>query len=295
MSVKFCKETKEGRKINTNGVKTLSSYVASNVLITSQNTITMNLTNSTPNNQQAANLVLELTFYQEGLMQGNISCPGEDPRFGISSTGIGVEWSQLNPVTNLSFITDIRQDKVSINLSSSNGKDNIQYVVTYSPFKIIQYVNSIVTLVINDDDSLRYAALDAPHNTYMDGTDQLIEGYEIGVGFTLSADYTFGLPQRASDTFVLKTNENYRLFNQDKFVHPYGSNDPLYGSWPYLTGHSAVMDASVAWMNSSETYVQLETTTNSITAQSATEGYFVSVGGKFEFFVFGTTQGPKQN
>jgi hypothetical protein len=54
-------------------------------------------------------------------------------------------------------------------------------------------------MAINNDDSLRYASLDAPHNTYMDGTDQLIEGYEIGVGVTINAEHAFGLPQRASD------------------------------------------------------------------------------------------------
>jgi len=55
------------------------------------------------------------------------------------------------------------------------------------------------------------------------------------------------------------------------------------------------MDASFAWMNSSETYVSIEPTTNSITNEDATLGSFISVGGKFEFFVFGTTSGPKQN
>jgi alpha 1,3-glucosidase len=159
----------------------------------------------------------------------------------------------------------------------------------------VQYVNNIVTAVVNDTDDLRYAALDAPHNTYMDGNDQLIEGYEVGVGVTLSTDYVYGLPQRASDSFMLKQNEVYRLFNQDLYWHPYGSIEPLYGSWPYLTGHSAVMDASFAWMNSSETYVSVEETTNSITNEAATLGSFISVGGKFEFFLFGTTSGPKQN
>jgi hypothetical protein len=64
----------------------------------------------------------------------------------------------------------------------------IKYEIQYNPFKIVQTINDIVTLIVNDDDALRYAALDAPHNTYMDGYDQLIEGYEIGVSFTLSAD-----------------------------------------------------------------------------------------------------------
>jgi hypothetical protein len=60
--------------------------------VTANNTITANLTNPDPNDQQAANLLLELTFYQEGIMRVNLSCPGEEERFSISNTGIGVEW-----------------------------------------------------------------------------------------------------------------------------------------------------------------------------------------------------------
>ena len=41
----------------------------------------------------AENLVMELKFYQEGMMQAKINNPGEAYRFSISSTGIGVEWS----------------------------------------------------------------------------------------------------------------------------------------------------------------------------------------------------------
>jgi hypothetical protein len=93
----------------------------------------------------------------------------------------------------------------------------------------------------------------------------------------------------------LQTNTAYRLFNQDKYLQPYGTNDPLYGSFPYITGHSAEIDASVAWMNSSETYVTVEDTNNTIDYAPGTVGTFISVGGKFEFFVFGTTKGPKQN
>ena len=76
-------------------------------------------------------------------------------------------------------------------------QNTIKYEVMFNPFKIVQSINGIVTLIVNDDDALRYAALNAPHNTYMDGYDQLIEGYEIGVSFTLSADYVYGLPMRA--------------------------------------------------------------------------------------------------
>ena len=85
------------------------------------------------------------------------------------------------------------------------------------------------------------------------------------------------------------------MFNTDEFDHPYGTADALYGSWPYVTGHSATMDASIIWMNSSETYVGINMTTNLVTQEAATMASFVSVGNLFEFFVFGTTKGPKNN
>jgi hypothetical protein len=119
-------------------------------------------------------------------MQVNIACPGEQPRFGISSA-FGVEWSQLVPVENLNNKAAFADDRVVINLQSSSGADKIRYEVFFSPFRIIQYVNNLVAMVINDNDSLRYASIDAPHHVYIDGTgiDEIIEGYEIGLGFTM--------------------------------------------------------------------------------------------------------------
>ena len=162
----------------------------------------------------------------------------------------------------------------------------------------MQYINGEIGMIINDYDTLMYSALDAPHNTYMLDQDEIITGYEIGMGFTLNASHVFGLPQRAADTFQLQPtgqDDAYRLFNQDKFDHPYGTNDPLYGSWPYLTGHSAKVDSSVAWMNSSETYVAIDESINPVTGKVSTLGSFTSIGNRFEFFVFGSSQGPKKN
>lgn len=105
----------------------------------------------------------------------------------------------------------------------------------------------------------------------------------------------YGLPMRAATTFPLEQNYSYRLFNQDKVDHPYGTLDPLYGNWPYLTSHSAAMDASAVWMNSSETYVNIEPTTTEFYSGQGTQADFISVGGKFEFFMLATTTGPKEN
>ena len=102
------------------------------------------------------------------------------------------------------------------------------------------------------------------------------------------------------NTTYLPLKQNYRLFNQDVFVKPYGSIFPLYGAWPYLTGHSfqnATLDASVTWMNSAETYVDLQPTTfsniSNAYGQDGIEGLFISIGGQFEFFLWGTEMGPR--
>ena len=55
------------------------------------------------------------------------------------------------------------------------------------------------------------------------------------------------------------------------------------------------MDASAVWMNSSETYANVEPTMNPITGVTSTQADFISVGGKFEFFMFGSTTGAKDN
>ncbi len=54
-------------------------------------------------------------------MQVNLACPGEEDRFGISSTGIGVAMDQLMQVTNLSSKTTIASDKATVALQSSDG------------------------------------------------------------------------------------------------------------------------------------------------------------------------------
>ena len=60
--------------------------------------------------------------------------------------------------------------------------------------RIVQYVNELVAIIINDKDTLRYADPKAPHTTYMVDEDEIITGYEVGVGFTLNAQKVFGLP-----------------------------------------------------------------------------------------------------
>ena len=72
----------------------------------------------------------------------------------------------------------------------------------------------------------------------------------------------------------------YRLFNQDLYPHSCESMTNLYGSVPYLTGHSVDGDASVVWMNSAETWVDILDEKDYVS--------FLSESGTLEFFVFAT-------
>lgn len=60
----------------------------------------------------------------------------------------------------------------------------------------------------------------------------------------------------------------------------------LYGSVPYLTGHSKKSDASVAWMNAADTWVTLKEDTK------GTHAWFLSESGELEFFIFASAGRP---
>jgi len=122
----------------------------------------------------------------------------------------------------------------------------------------------------------------------------LIDGYSVGLGYFINAEHMFGIPERP-DKFLLESTtdrEPYRLFNEDQFNHPVDSSVPMYGSIPYLTGHSATVDASIAWMNAAESLVDLAP--SSYSSDTGTFVNFLSEGGALEVFIFGSLQGPKR-
>ena len=127
-------------------------------------------------------------------MQVLMTVDGETERFAISSTGIGVEWSQLKQITNLASHVIHQAGKYVVTTYSDDGKDTFRYEIQQKPFRTYQYINSTLAMIINDYDTLTYAATNASHSTYMVDQDEIITGYEVGVGFTISTEYLFGIP-----------------------------------------------------------------------------------------------------
>ena len=104
----------------------------------------------------------------------------------------------------------------------------------------------------------------------------------------------YGLPQRNDNFRLAETGfqQPYRLFNQDRNIYEEEGNNsqPLYGSIPYIMGHSHAMDASIAWMNSAETFCFL----NHAHYGEKTNSAFISEGNALEFYLLGAEASPKK-
>lgn len=90
----------------------------------------------------------------------------------------------------------------------------------------------------------------------------------------------YGLPQHA-ESFALKPEKTYRLYNVDRFGYSTQKNDSLYGSVPILYGLGARKAVGVLWLNASETFVDLDCNEKGINASflsesGALEAYFLT-------------------
>jgi|Transcript_33105 alpha 1,3-glucosidase len=114
----------------------------------------------------------------------------------------------------------------------------------------------------------------------------------VSLGFFFPTEHLYGLPGREFD-FDLKTTEEsgpYRLFNRDLDPHWPRNRTELYGSIPYVTGHSVDFDASVAWINSADTWV--EYVSREVGGVQGSYIDFLSEGGMLEFLMFGSSVHP---
>lgn len=120
------------------------------------------------------------------------------------------------------------------------------------------------------------------------------------MGFYVNAVSMYGLPARGTE-FTLNTTERqgpYRLWNEDTDAYHrgslmWGSNMPLYGAVPYLLGHGQYMDSGLAWLNSAETWVDIFEYSDYDYFGTGKHVSFTSEGGVMDFWLLGSTYGPK--
>lgn len=189
---------------------------------------------------RASHLDLHMALFQEGIMQVKIKAADEEERFSISNTGVGVDWDQIKVQQHLQDFVKLLDDGILV-----SGQDKVSYKVQFDPFRIIQYVNGHETIIVNDNDNLYYDAKDlgvhhqhvdehlvdahhevaAHHETaHQNATKKtgdakkagsVVQGYSVGLDFTVNATHMYGIPQRADNFRLEETgfDHPYRLFN----------------------------------------------------------------------------------
>ncbi|KAF9412292.1 hypothetical protein BGZ94_001083 [Podila epigama] len=102
---------------------------------------------------------------------------------------------------------------------------------------------------------------------FKDNTDSKPRGPEsFGLDVTFSGiNHVYGIPEHATSLSLKATrgegapySEPYRLYNLDVFEYEIDNPMALYGSIPFMLGHSKNSTAAVFWMNAAETWVDVE-------------------------------------
>ena len=116
----------------------------------------------------------------------------------------------------------------------------------------------------------------------------------ISLGFWFATTKLFGLPEREDSLALRRTDggkygagEPYKIWATDQFAHMPENPQALYGSIPYVNAQSEVSSASLLWINSARTFVDIQDKTMDDT--TGTKATFSSSSGVLELFVFAST------
>ena len=147
-------------------------------------------------------------------------------------------------------------------------------MITASPFRVDVYVDDKLRIVGNQRQLLKFERsrqrTDQDKNengeweeTFKTHTDSKPHGpMSVGMDFSfVDFDHLYGLPEHA-DSFSLRNTKGstdpYRLFNLDVFEYELNSPMALYGSVPMVVAHSTEASIGLIWLNPSETWVDIE-------------------------------------
>ena len=82
-------------------------------------------------------------------------------------------------------------------------------------------------------------------------------------------------------------SEPYRMFATDEPLHEPGNAQPLYGNIPYVTGFTDESASAILWLNSADTYAEIDYELHE--GQEGSLISFSSESGALEFFIFANT------
>ncbi|KAF8937068.1 hypothetical protein BGZ47_009200 [Haplosporangium gracile] len=189
--------------------------------------------------------------------------------------------------------------------------------IRFAPFQIEFLVDDVSTLVLNEGGLLKIEAAQARSEVtdtrtrtplerrleqgmwserFKDIIDTKPRGPEsFGLDITFSEiEDVYGIPEHASSLSLKTTRssgaqytEPYRLYNLDVFEYEVDSPMALYGSIPFMLGHSKNKTAGVFWMNAAETWIDIEKIkSTSGSNRKSTRTHWYSEAGVLDLFVF---------
>ncbi|KAJ5068014.1 hypothetical protein M0811_12714 [Anaeramoeba ignava] len=172
---------------------------------------------------------------------------------------------QENSFEYHTFKMDLQEDYVEIiidgedNINYNNEENVISVKLFFNPFNILVKNQDFPLFSINSDSLLRFE----------NDQENDLESIAIDTAF-INSHKVYGIPERPTDDLHLKntTKENpLILFSCDAGRYSINSGDSLYGNVPMAIGIHDISDrseiinprtSSIFWMNSSETYVDIE-------------------------------------
>uniref|UniRef100_H2Z255 Neutral alpha-glucosidase AB n=1 Tax=Ciona savignyi TaxID=51511 RepID=H2Z255_CIOSA len=88
--------------------------------------------------------------------------------------------------------------------------------------------------------------------------------------------HVYGIPEHADKLALGSTigAEPYRLYNLDVFEYDLDSKAALYGSIPFMIGHNAKRTVGLLWLNSAETWIDVDSSDDSKGMLGTVFGYF---------------------
>lgn len=174
-------------------------------------------------------------------------------------------------------------------------------VISYSPFKAEFFRDGELVLVANAKGMFLFehyraktgeedAALGLWEETFKGHTDSKPKGpASWGTDITfVGAEHVYGIPEHATSLALKPTRvesgeytEPYRMYNLDVFEYKLDSPFGLYGSIPFMMGHSAKGTVGMFLLNSAEMYIDVDAPED-----SSTSTHWFAESGMIDMFVF---------
>lgn len=229
------------------------------------------------NTNQEIKLIMHISFLLQGSIHVKFSNYSEEvgpKRFDSSKENTIVNQTICNNYNKYSFVKN--QSHVVLNSQSSNIN---KICIQLDPFVLYIYENDKIKLSFNEDESMVFESqIKEQQDNDDDDSHQTVAGtfifYDNQIRFS-------GLPSHTLSMNLPDTThrEMIRFYNTDINRFEVDSGMAMYGSIPYIVGHSGMSSSSIFWCNPSETYVD-------IGLEKTKKVRFISETNFVDFFVF---------